>query len=175
MMKTILFILLGIIGHVVLGNELSLESIKRESEIKIVHTAHEGIRLFIKSIDGKEKAINHTEFTAICSKGCIKIKKSYFTGKDDTIFKEENGTTREYISLWKDLLNIGLEDLDSLPMDEAVDPFEFIDSWRIDQDTFNFHFKAENRMISFNLYDIDSYRDKRFKMILNRMMFFFGE
>jgi hypothetical protein len=174
-MKIIFIILLGFIGPVVMGNELNLESIKRDSEIKIVHTAHDGISVFIKSIDGKEKAINHIEFTAICSKGYIKIKKSYFTGKDETIVKEENGNTREYISLWKDLMNIGLEDLDSLPLDDAVDPFEFIDSWRIDQDTYNFHFKAENRMISFNLYDIDSYRDKRFKMILNRVMVFFGE
>lgn len=174
-MKKIIIILISLIGPVVMGNQLNLASIERESEIKIVHSAHDGISVLIKSIDGKEKAINHIEFIAICSKGCIKIKKSYFTGKDETIVKEENGNTIEYISLWKDLMNIGLEDLDSLPMEDAVDPFEFIDSWRIDQDTYNFHFKVENTMMSFNLYDIDSYRDKRFKMILNRVMAFFGE
>lgn len=174
-MKIIFIILISLIGPVVMGNELHLESIARESEIKIVHTSHYGISVLIKSIDGKEKTTNHIEFKAICSKGCIKIKKSYFTGKDETIVKEENGNTGEYISLWKDLMNIGLEDLDSLPLDDAVDPFEFIDSWRIDQDTYNFNFKSENRIISFNLYDIDSYRDKRFKMILNRVMVFFGE
>jgi hypothetical protein len=174
-MKIILIILIGFIRPVVMGNDLNLESIKRESEIKIVHTAHDGISIFIKSIDGENKSINNIEFIAICNKGYIKIKKSYFSGENEIIVKEENGNTREYISLWKDLMNIGLENLDSLPLDDAVDPFEFIDSWRIDQDTYNFQFKAENRMISFNLYDIDSYRDKRFKMILKRVMFFFGD
>ena len=174
-MKIIFIILIGLVVHVVMGNELNLESIKRDSEIKIVHTSHDGISVFIKSIDGKGKVLNHIEFIAICSKGYLKIKKSYFTWKDETIVKEEHGNTKEYISLWKYLMNIGLEDLESLSLDDAVDPFEFIDSWRIDQNTYNFHFKVENRMISFNLYDIDSYRDKRFKMILNRVLVFFGE
>ncbi|MCK4766076.1 MAG: hypothetical protein KAW12_28010 [Candidatus Aminicenantes bacterium] len=174
-MKIILIILIGLVGTDVMENKLNLESIRRDSEIKIVHSCHGGTSVFIKSIDGKVKALNHIEFIASCSRGNINIKKSYFTVKDGIIVKEEHVNTSEYISLWKDVINIGLEDLDLLPLDDAVDPFEFIDSWRIDQDTIYFHFKVGKRKISFNLYDIESYRDKRFKIILNSVLVFIGE
>lgn len=162
-------------GSFIIGNDLNLDYIKKDSEIKIVHAAHDGISFLIKSIDGEKKVMTRIEYKVVCKNGNVMIRKTYFTAKDETIVKEEHGNTREYISLWKDLINIGLEDLDSLPLDSAIDPFEFIDSWDSDKDTYYFYFKVEQRTITFNLYNIDSYRDKRFISILNRVMIFFSK
>ncbi len=174
-MKTIIFVLLPLLSVMALGFEFEVAVVKEKSEIRIVSVAHEGIVVFLKKIDNNEKALSRIEYIVKCKKGVVKAKELYFTNNGDVIEKEKKADLRKYICLWKDLYDIGLKDLSALPLDDAIDPFEFIDSWRIDKNYHDLYFETTNEKISFSLYDIDSYRDKRFLAILKIVLAFFGE
>jgi hypothetical protein len=171
-MKKVFLILICFTGSFAIGNDLNFDSIKKDSEIKINFLPH---WIILENIDGEEKVLARIEYKVVCKNGNVNIRKTYFTNKNETIIKKEQTGLSLYLQFWKDIINIGLEDLASLPLDEAIDPFEFIDSWDTGKNTYHFYFKVKQRTINFNLYNIDSYRDKRFISILNRVMIFFNK
>lgn len=166
--------LLGLAGLALLSGGPSQDRILKDSGISIAHSGHAGIIVFTLRIDGKERVVDRITYAVSGRDGQVEAEIVYLLDENEGTYIAEprRRTAKDYVALWDKILKAGLEDLAALPLDEPVDPFEFIDSWRIDQDRLDMEFRRDGRRISFHLYDFDSYRDPRFVEIARLVMDF---
>ncbi|MCU0243683.1 MAG: hypothetical protein MUE80_02825 [Acidobacteria bacterium] len=166
--------LLGLAVSALPRSGTSQDWILADSRISVIHSSHRGITVFLMRIDGRERAVERITYAASARDGKVAAEVVYRLDDDKgaSIVKERRRSAEGYVRLWRDLLAEGLEDLAALPLDEPVDPFEFRDSWNIDQDRIDMEFRLEGRVIAFHLYDPGSFRDPRFAEIAGSVMDF---
>jgi hypothetical protein len=169
-----IFLFCFILSNVVILRT-EVPSINIKSEIKISCFAHDGIRMFLKKIDNKKKAISRIDYIAKCEKNVLTVSVLYFVTEGEIIQKKQKSDLKSYLTLWNDLCKIGLSDLKPLPLDASIDPLEFYSALRIDQEVYLMKFETLHKSITFSLYDIKSLKDKRFLAILKRTLSLFGE
>ncbi len=164
----------GLAGLAFLAGGRSQDRIPKDSAISVAHSGHSGIIAFLVRIDGKERVVDRITYAVSDRDGQVEAEIVYLLdeNKGTYIAEPRRRAAKDYVALWDKILKAGLEDLAALPLDEPVDPFEFCDSWRIDQERLDMEFRLDGRRISFPLYDFESYRDPRFVEIAQLVMDF---
>lgn len=165
-----LFISLNIYSH-----QLEKKNILENSRIRIIHTSVAEVSVILKKVNGTEKPFTKIYYDLICKNGEVSLKTFYYYYFQKPQIVNVQINQNEYIDLWKTAYRIGLDELSALPLDSAIDPFEFIDSWRTEKDTFQIEFKSKEKTVRFLLYDIGAYRDRRFNTLIDKIVNFFDE
>ena len=171
-MKIVVLILSICFNAAITYCSINCNDLKEKSEIKITHFAHEGISSILIDVCNEIKAMKKVEYVIKCNKNIVKIEETFTTINNEIIDKCKNAQLTEYLKLWKDLNKIGIMKLNILPQEIKTDPHKYYDSLHLDKDTYAMYFSISKKNVFFEIYDIESYRDKRFLIALKKVLSF---